>query len=156
MTSTKDLDIVLFGATGYTGSLAAEYIAKTFPTSLKWAIAGRSTSSLEILALRLKEISIDRTQPGNFTPRQLNTELTRCRNRCARASRRSFGKTRDTNPCCDKWCRTVSSIFDTCSGCMRECWNVLCWLVSLQIRSIEWKYSNKILARQRHHGWRRW
>ena len=81
MTPIKDLDIVLFGATGYTGSLAAEYIAKTFPTSLKWAIAGRSTSSLEILALRLKEISIDRTQPGKFAPRQRNRELTGSRNR---------------------------------------------------------------------------
>ena len=67
MTATKDLDIVLFGATGYTGSLAAEYMAKNFQTSLKWAIAGRSRSSLEVLALRLKGISVDRIQPGNFT-----------------------------------------------------------------------------------------
>lgn len=68
MTQIKDLDIVLFGATGYTGRLAAEHIAKSFPTSLKWAIAGRSKSSLELLAIKLKEISSDRTQPGRFTP----------------------------------------------------------------------------------------
>jgi hypothetical protein len=66
MSPTKDLDIVLFGATGYTGRLAAEYIVKTFSTSLNWAIAGRSRSGLEFLALNLKEISVDRTQPGKF------------------------------------------------------------------------------------------
>lgn len=64
MPQIKDLDIVLFGATGYTGSLAAEHITKTFPTTSKWAIAGRSKSSLEILATRLKGISSDRIQPG--------------------------------------------------------------------------------------------
>ena len=69
MTFPRDLDIVLFGATGYTGSLAAQYIAKCFPTSLKWAIAGRSRSSLDVLALKLKEISVDRIPPGNSTTR---------------------------------------------------------------------------------------
>lgn len=69
MTQLKDLDIVLFGATGYTGRLAAEHIAKTFPTSLRWAIAGRSKSTLDLLAIRLKEISIDRVQPGRVTQR---------------------------------------------------------------------------------------
>lgn len=31
----------MFGATGFTGKLAAIYIAKNYP-NLKWAIAGRS------------------------------------------------------------------------------------------------------------------
>lgn len=38
----------MFGATGFTGKLACEYIAKNYP-QLKWAIAGRSKD-------RLKEI----------------------------------------------------------------------------------------------------
>jgi short subunit dehydrogenase-like uncharacterized protein len=76
MSLTKDLDVVLFGATGYTGRLAAEYITKTFPTSLKWAIAGRSKSSLDFLALNLKEISVDRTQPGKFVDLALTQDRT--------------------------------------------------------------------------------
>ncbi|KAE9970872.1 hypothetical protein BLS_003834 [Venturia inaequalis] len=52
MTQIKNLDIVLFGATGYTGRLAAEHIAKTFPISLKWAIA-------ELVELELEGEALD-------------------------------------------------------------------------------------------------
>ena len=41
----KDLDIVVYGATGFTGKLCAEYIhASSRP--IKWAIAGRSADKL--------------------------------------------------------------------------------------------------------------
>ena len=47
MASTdKDLDLVLFGATGFTGQLVAEYLAKKRP-ALRWALAGRSRDKLE-------------------------------------------------------------------------------------------------------------
>ena len=45
--SERQYDLVLFGATGFTGALTAEYIAKNAPTNLKWAIAGRSESKLQ-------------------------------------------------------------------------------------------------------------
>jgi short subunit dehydrogenase-like uncharacterized protein len=38
----KQYDLVLFGATGFTGRLAAEYLAKSYGTSISWAIAGRN------------------------------------------------------------------------------------------------------------------
>ena len=41
-------DAVLLGCTGFTGRLAAIYLAKTYP-NLKWAIAGRSQAKLDKL-----------------------------------------------------------------------------------------------------------
>ncbi|MFE6507116.1 saccharopine dehydrogenase family protein [Nocardioides sp. NPDC057767] len=47
MTTSRDLDIVLFGATGFTGGLVADYLAAHAPDGLRWALAGRSLSRLE-------------------------------------------------------------------------------------------------------------
>jgi short subunit dehydrogenase-like uncharacterized protein len=43
---SRDFDIVLFGATGFTGGLTAEYLARNAPAHLRWAIAGRSEARL--------------------------------------------------------------------------------------------------------------
>lgn len=43
----RDFDVVLFGATGYTGQVVAEYLQQHAPAGLRWAIAGRSQSKLE-------------------------------------------------------------------------------------------------------------
>jgi short subunit dehydrogenase-like uncharacterized protein len=43
----RDLDIVLLGATGFTGALTAHYLAEHGPSGLRWALAGRSRSKLE-------------------------------------------------------------------------------------------------------------
>lgn len=63
-TSQKEYDIILFGATGYTGKLCAEYITLTLPTDLKWAVAGRSASKLSAIVDELKSLNRDRLQPG--------------------------------------------------------------------------------------------
>lgn len=44
---TTDFDVIVYGATGYTGRLVAEYIALTYPADVRWAMAGRSLSKLE-------------------------------------------------------------------------------------------------------------
>jgi short subunit dehydrogenase-like uncharacterized protein len=62
--STRTYDIVIFGATGYTGKLAAEYVAVNLPTDLKWAISGRNASKLAQLAEELKGFNPDRTPPA--------------------------------------------------------------------------------------------
>lgn len=49
----RPYDIVLFGATGFVGTLTAEYLAAHAPAGLRWAIAGRSTQKLERLRERL-------------------------------------------------------------------------------------------------------
>ena len=48
MTSPKAFDIVVYGATGFTGQLVAEYLATHYrgDSSLKWAMAGRSRDKL--------------------------------------------------------------------------------------------------------------
>jgi short subunit dehydrogenase-like uncharacterized protein len=49
--SDRELDLVLFGATGFTGRLTAEYLARHVarqgPDGLRWALAGRSRGKLE-------------------------------------------------------------------------------------------------------------
>jgi short subunit dehydrogenase-like uncharacterized protein len=52
-------DVVLFGATGFTGGLTAEYLARHAPAETRWALAGRSREKLEGLRARLSEINPD-------------------------------------------------------------------------------------------------
>ena len=42
----RAFDIVLYGASGFTGQLVAEYLASAH-TELRWAIAGRNQQKLE-------------------------------------------------------------------------------------------------------------
>jgi short subunit dehydrogenase-like uncharacterized protein len=43
----RNYDIVVFGATGFTGRLTAEYLAEHLPADASWAIASRSAQKLE-------------------------------------------------------------------------------------------------------------
>lgn len=51
--SDRPYDVVLLGATGYTGGLTAEYLARNAPDGLRWALAGRSKEKLERVRDRL-------------------------------------------------------------------------------------------------------
>jgi saccharopine dehydrogenase (NAD+, L-glutamate forming) len=44
--SDRELDLVLFGATGFTGRLTAEYLARHAPSGLRWGLAGRNPAKL--------------------------------------------------------------------------------------------------------------
>lgn len=59
----RGYDIVLFGATGYTGALTAEYLAENAPRELRWALAGRNIDKLEAVRAELAEIDPDRPTP---------------------------------------------------------------------------------------------
>ncbi|HVW44047.1 MAG TPA: saccharopine dehydrogenase NADP-binding domain-containing protein [Amycolatopsis sp.] len=50
-------DIVLFGATGFTGGLTAEYLARRAPAACRWALAGRNQRKLEAVRERLATIN---------------------------------------------------------------------------------------------------
>jgi short subunit dehydrogenase-like uncharacterized protein len=62
MTNPRDLDIVLFGATGFTGGLVAEYLAEHAPQDLRWALAGRSLSRLEAVRDSLGSADVELIQ----------------------------------------------------------------------------------------------
>ena len=45
----RDFDLIVYGATGFTGRLVAEYLVRTYPggDAPRWAMAGRSLAKLE-------------------------------------------------------------------------------------------------------------
>lgn len=47
-TRSRDLDIVLFGATGFVGRLVAQYLMKAAPAGARIGLAGRSLGKLEV------------------------------------------------------------------------------------------------------------
>ena len=72
----RELDLVLLGATGYTGKWTAEYITANCPTNIKWAIAGRSESKLNDLISELKTLNSTRDPPSVITTGLTAPELT--------------------------------------------------------------------------------
>src|SRR3954465_10873821 len=53
MATEREHDIVLFGGTGFTGALTAEYLAANAPASTRWALAGRNLDKLGELRERI-------------------------------------------------------------------------------------------------------
>jgi len=71
--SERQHEIVLFGATGFTGGLTAEYLAAHADPGTRWALAGRSRSKLEAVRSRLGSehsglplIEADVNDPGSI------------------------------------------------------------------------------------------
>jgi short subunit dehydrogenase-like uncharacterized protein len=69
--SDRQFEVVLYGATGFTGKLVAEYLAEAHP-DLTWAIAGRSQQKLDEVrqTLNLPElptIIADSADPASLT-----------------------------------------------------------------------------------------
>ena len=60
---TRELDLVLFGATGFTGTLVADYL-RQHPDKPRWAIAGRNRAKLDALGLGVPVIVADALDPA--------------------------------------------------------------------------------------------
>ncbi|KAJ5102211.1 hypothetical protein NUU61_004433 [Penicillium alfredii] len=75
MAAIRPYDLVLLGPTGYTGRFCADHIVQNHPTDLKWAIAGRSASKMELIAQELKTLNPDRVQPDVLVVQLNLTEL---------------------------------------------------------------------------------
>lgn len=56
MSSTSKHDLTIFGATGFTGRLAALYVTRQYGNTIKWAIAGRSESKLALIKRECQDI----------------------------------------------------------------------------------------------------
>ena len=50
----KEFDLIIFGATGFTGQIAVKYLDDNYP-SLNWAISGRNLDKLEIISKNTKK-----------------------------------------------------------------------------------------------------
>lgn len=60
---SREFDLVVFGATGFTGKLVAEYIASS-GERVSWAIAGRNQTKLEALGMNVPIIVADALDPA--------------------------------------------------------------------------------------------
>lgn len=84
-TSERDYDVVLLGATGFTGGLTARYLATRAPDDLRWAVAGRDRVRLEALADQLQRstpckgrisvVPADVSDPGSMRALAESTRL---------------------------------------------------------------------------------
>lgn len=57
MEDSRRYDLVLFGGTGFTGGLTADYLAAHAPARMRWALAGRNRAKLDAVAARLAAAS---------------------------------------------------------------------------------------------------
>ncbi len=64
MRNERVYDLVVFGATGFTGQLTAEYLARTVGSQIRWAIAGRDEHRLAHIKNSLVTINPDCTAVG--------------------------------------------------------------------------------------------
>jgi saccharopine dehydrogenase (NAD+, L-glutamate forming) len=53
----RQYDLALFGATGFTGGLTADYLAAHAPQGLRWALVGRNPAKLEAVRARIAAAS---------------------------------------------------------------------------------------------------
>ncbi len=63
LAAERKYDLALFGATGFTGGLTAEYLAANAPAGLSWALVGRNRAKLEAVRARLAAASPDAPAP---------------------------------------------------------------------------------------------
>ncbi len=59
MAEEREHDVVLFGATGFTGALTAEYLVAHAPAGARLALAGRNRSKLQAVAERISGVLAD-------------------------------------------------------------------------------------------------
>jgi short subunit dehydrogenase-like uncharacterized protein len=63
MKAARQYDVVLFGGTGFTGGLTADYLAAHAPAEMSWALAGRNRAKLEAVAARLAAEAPEASKP---------------------------------------------------------------------------------------------
>jgi short subunit dehydrogenase-like uncharacterized protein len=77
----REHDIVLFGATGFTGGLTAEYLADHADPGTRWALAGRDLHKLEAVRARLgpahAELPLLRADAGDHASLRALAESTK-------------------------------------------------------------------------------
>lgn len=67
----RELDVVVFGAAGFTGTLVVNYLSGHLPREARWAIVGRTREELDTAAERLR-----RSAPKAAAPELLVADVT--------------------------------------------------------------------------------
>lgn len=62
------VDVTLFGATGFTGGLTADYLGAHIPAGKSWAIAGRNATKLKAVADRIEQL-------GGVAPKIIEADI---------------------------------------------------------------------------------
>lgn len=72
--SDRKFDVIVWGATGFTGALVAEYLSHTYGVgqSLNWAIAGRDIAKLEALKAALGDSALPTVVADSFDVQTLD------------------------------------------------------------------------------------
>ncbi|KAF9184268.1 hypothetical protein BGZ51_003466 [Haplosporangium sp. Z 767] len=70
----REFDLVLYGATGFTGLRTCQYIARTYKQGVRWAIAGRSIQKLEQVREKLAAIDCSLSNLGMIEADASSTE----------------------------------------------------------------------------------
>jgi short subunit dehydrogenase-like uncharacterized protein len=63
MDASRPYDLVLFGGTGFTGGLTADYLAARIPEGRRWALVGRNRAKLDAVVARLAAANPGATAP---------------------------------------------------------------------------------------------
>src|SRR3954453_7388291 len=63
MEAARQYDLVIFGSTGFTGGLTADYLAAHAPAEMRWALAGRNRAKLDAVAARLAAAAPEAPKP---------------------------------------------------------------------------------------------
>ncbi|TDE59885.1 saccharopine dehydrogenase [Nonomuraea mesophila] len=71
----RPYDIVLFGASGFTGALTAAYLARSAGPGVRWAVAGRDRAKLERLGLDVPVLLADSTDPDSLAELARSTRV---------------------------------------------------------------------------------
>jgi short subunit dehydrogenase-like uncharacterized protein len=77
-TLDRSFDLVIYGATGFTGALVAEYLHQT-QSGLSWAIAGRSQSKLDLLKDRINAPDLETIVADSESPDDMRRLVTSTR-----------------------------------------------------------------------------
>lgn len=128
----RKYDLVVFGASGYTGRLTCEQVLTNTPSSLKWAIAGRSPNKLELLAVEYNRRFPDRVPPGMSAKQSYYKifDSNECAYRryihCGCRERGFSGEACEGHPLPDINCWAVPQIRDTGTGSLLVERDTLC------------------------------
>ncbi len=55
--NNREFDVIVWGATGFTGRLVAQYLAQNAPYDIKWAIGGRAAAKLSEIKKNLIKLN---------------------------------------------------------------------------------------------------